>query len=97
MRSLDHHFIGRQGELSFDQSVGFRLTVIKPTEQNFGIRLLEIVGGHLYLILMVDIAIGHHLPRMTRPNQLENRIDALQVHGTAFKAIGDFARNRSAI
>ena len=52
---------------------------------------------HLHFVLVVDVAIAHAPARRFRPQQVVDRIDALQIHRDAFETIGYLARYRSAV
>ena len=93
MRRLEHFFIGGQGEFRLHQSLGIGLMVGKMPEQHRNIRLLEVVGRLLDLVLVVDVAVSH----ARRPYQVEHVFHVLQVHGEALDAVGDFPRDRFAI
>ena len=58
--------------------------------------MFEVVGRLLDLVLMKHVAVGHGALSAVRPDQVEYRLDALQVHGDAFQAIGNLAGHWSA-
>ena len=87
MGRLEHLLIGGQRQLGVNQLIGRAFVGRKGTEQELGIRMLEVVGGLLHLVLVEHIAIGQAI----RVDQVVYRFLALQIHGQTFQSVGDLA------
>ena len=99
VRRLQHHFVARQRQrlVEFDQALGFAFIEVEQFEQLVDVGVFEVVGGLLHFVLVEHIAVGHLAERAVSPHQVVDRVHALQVHGQAFQAIGDLARDRVAL
>ena len=63
-------------------------------EQLFGVGSFEIIGAELLLVLQEHVAIGN---AGIVVGQIVNALDALDIHGKPFEAVGQLARHRRAI
>jgi hypothetical protein len=101
VRGLHDLLVGRQRELQRDQALRFRFVVGKLGEQQIGVGMLEVVGRLLHFVLVVDVAVGQafRFPIFfpLGPDQVVHVFHALQIHGQAFDAVGDFAQHRLAV
>ena len=96
VRALHDLLEGRQREVQTHQTLGFRFVVAEVAEKDFDVRMLEVVLRLLDFVLVVDVAVGQHLAVGFGPYEVIDVLDALQVHGQTFKAVGDFAEHRLA-
>ncbi len=67
---------------------------IEAVKQELGVGVLEVVGGHLHLLLMEHVAVGDYTIRAFGPHQVVDTVHALQVHGDALKPVGELAGDR---
>ena len=93
MRTLEHLLIGWQGQLHLDQVFGLFLVRSEGGEQEVGVRVLEVVGRLLFLVLQVDVAIAHAVG----PLQFIDVVHPLQVHRQAFQPVGNLPGDRLAV
>ena len=93
MRRLQHLFVGGQRQLGTHQVLRLLFVRAEGVEQKFDVGMLEVVGRLLDFVLVINVAVGQAF----RPGQVEDVFDALQVHGQAFDAVGDFAGDRLAV
>src|SRR5690606_5101875 len=95
---LERGLVGGQGERDFDQALGLGPVGVGVGKQHGGGGDFEIVGGLLDLVLVEHVAVVHGgAVRSAGPDQVVDRFHALQVHGQAFQAVGDFAHGRVAV
>ena len=90
MRGLDAAIIRRQDQSLLAQPLAFRLIGREDGHQRLHIGDLEVVLRELDFILVVDVAIGHPV----RPEQVEDVVHALQVHGDPLGPVGELGRDR---
>ena len=98
MRALQHVIVSRKRQACFERAQAFLFVAIEFTEEQIGIGHFEVIGREFALVLQEDIAIGEDRPiRRTRPYQIVDRVDALNVHGQTLETIGDLCRNGIAL
>ena len=61
VRRLQDHFVGRQCQRHFQQALGFGFVVAEQREQELGVRMLEVIGRLLHLVLMEYVAVSQLL------------------------------------
>jgi len=83
VRALDHLLVGRQRQALLDQRQRLALALVEQLEQELDVRVLEVVGGLLDLVLVEHVAVGHDAPGAARPDQVEDALHALEVHADA--------------
>jgi hypothetical protein len=72
------------------------LAVAEPALQHFGVGVFEVVGGLLLLVLEEDVAIGERILRLRIvERQVVDAVEAEHIHGEAFEAVGELARDRA--
>src|SRR4051812_39323720 len=93
VRGLEHLLVRRQRERLLHQVLRLLLVRAERREQELGVAVLEVVGGLLHLVLVVDVAVAEAFS----PLQVVDVVHALQVHRQALQAVRDFAGDRLAI
>ncbi len=97
VRRLHDLLVGGQRQAVLDQLLALSLAGVEPAEQRVGVGELEVVGRLLDLVLMIDVAVGDDAVGPAAPDQVEQAVDALQVHRQALDAVSDLARHRMAL
>ena len=97
VRGLEGHLVGRQGQVQSRQPPALRLAGVEPPEQGVHVGMLEVVSGHLHLVLVEHVAVGDPPLRAGGPGQVEDAVDALQVHGDTLQSVGDLPHDRGAV
>ena len=82
-----------QCEPGLDQAHAFVFGVVELVKQFVDVRDLEVVPRLFDLVLVVNVAVGDAPERPVCPHEIKDTFDALQIHGQALYAIGDFARD----
>ena len=62
-------------------------------QQELDVAVLEVVGTLLDFVLVIDVAVAD----ARRPLQVEDALDALDVHRQAFQTVRDLAGDRPAL
>ena len=94
MAGLDRLVIGGERHAIVDAAAPFGLAILEPAEQFFGVGDLEIPFRHLLFIGQEHVAIGD---TGIIEFQVIDAVDALNIHGQPFEAVGEFARDRLAV
>jgi uncharacterized protein len=94
MARLDRLFIGRDGNRLFQTRLTFRHRILEMREQHIGIGNLEIILAVLAFLFQKHITICHARIIIS---EVKNAILVLDIHGEAFQAICQLARNRLTI
>ena len=98
MAAFEHPVVGRQRQIVLQAQPRLALILVERLEEEVGVAHLEVVRREFALVFKVDIAVGElHAVVATRPNDVVNAVDALDVHGQALQAVGDFHRHRRAL
>ena len=98
MGGLQHHFIGRERQAGLDHLAALRFAGIEPREQHSDIRVFEVIGRHLDLVLTIYIAVGDHSGRAVfSPDQIVDTLHALQIHRDPLQTVGDLAGDGAAV
>lgn len=90
---LEHLLVRWQRQLRFHQLISCAFVGIERAEQEIHIRMLEVVGGLLHLVLVEHVTVA----QAVGIDQVVHRFLALQVHGQALQAVRDFAGGRLAV
>ena len=93
MRCLQDHLVGGERELRLREAAALRLAGLEPVEQGVDRRVGEVVGGHLPLVLEVDVAVGHPLV----PREVVDAVHPLEVHRDPLQAVGELGGHRAAV
>ncbi len=93
VRGLEHLLVGGQRELLAHEVLRLLLVRREGGEEEVGVGMLEVVGGLLHLVLVIDVAVLEGIG----PGEVIDVVHALQVHGQALQAVGDLARGRLAV
>ena len=101
MAGFEHLLVSGQnqaGVFDFEQAAGFGFEIIEVLQQQIHVGIFEIISGLLHFVLMVNIAVGHGLAvGRVRPHEVIHVFHALQIHGQALDAVGDFTEHGRAI
>jgi len=98
MGALQHVIVCSKRELCLESAGALRLIAIELAEKQVGVGNLEVVCRELTLVFQEHITVGEHRAvGAARPHQVVYRVDALDVHGQALKAIGDFRGDGTAL
>src|SRR5690606_12795696 len=90
--------VGGQRQGHVHQALGFGFIVVEVREKHVGRGVFEVVGGLFDLVLVEHVAVQHTVAvRAFGPDQVVHAFHALQVHGQAFQAVGDFAGSGRAV
>src|SRR6185437_924879 len=94
MARLQALVVGRKRQALVDEGGAFRLGVAEMREQPAGVGVFEIEGGELALGAAEDLIVGD-LPGAGGAVvvEVEDALDALDIHGKAFQPIGQLGRD----
>ena len=94
MAGLDRLFVGGDREPGRQAVLGLGGGLAEQVEQARGIGHLEVPAAHLALVFEEHLTIGH---AGAVELQIEDIVDALDVHRQPFEPVGEFARDRATI
>ena len=80
---------GRCGQIRCAQPRAFFFETVEQFVMQRRVAFLEVVPRVLHFVLVVDVAVGDGVVVL----QLEDIVDALQIHAQAFESVGDFAHD----
>src|SRR6056297_1623836 len=97
VRGLEHLLVGGQRQRARQQRGAAGLQLVELAKEDLHVGLLEVVGRHLHLVLVVDVAVADLPQRPVGPAEVEYAVHPPQVHGDAFQPVGDLAGDRTAV
>jgi hypothetical protein len=101
VRRLEDHLVARQRQLRLEQAPRLRFEEREQAKQLGRVRLLEVVGRLLDLVLVIDVAVGEDALLAVlvarRPHEVVHVVLALQVQRKPLEAVGDLAGDRVAV
>ena len=93
VRCLEDHLVGGEREVRGREPAALRLAGLEPVEQDIDRRVGEVVGGHLLLVLEIQVAVGHRVG----PGEVVDAVHPLEVHRHPFEAVGELCGHRTAV
>ena len=93
VRALHALVIGRPRQSHFHERAAFLFVIIEMLEEHGRVAAVEVVLRLLHFVLVVDVAVSNAFI----PSEIVDAVHALQIHGDAFEAVGDFHGSRRKI
>ncbi len=97
MRGLQYLLVRRQCQFLLHQVLGVAFVGAEGGQQEVDVAVLEVVGALLHLVLVEHVAVPQWPIFAGRIDEVEDVLDALQVHRQALQAVGDLAGDRLAV
>ena len=94
---LHYVLVGGQRQLPLCQPHRFALTELKLGKQVVDIGFNKVKGRHFHFVLVVHIAVGDGPGRGVCPDEVIDRLDALQVHRDALQTVGQLTSDGVAL
>ena len=94
MRALQHVIICGKRQTGFERAIALGFVAIELPEEEIGVCNFEVVRRELSLVLEEHVAIREDgTVFTTAPDDVVDRVDALDVHRQALETVRDFSRN----
>ena len=97
MRALEHALVCGQRHAGFEQPLAILLAGVELAREFPYVGELEVVPRLLHFVLVGDVPIGDLPQRTVGPHEVEETLDALQIHRKTFEAVGDLTHHWPAV